>query len=212
MGHDDNGQMIGFVHDFQQIENRLRVFHIQISCGFVKKKDLRFLSQRPGDHHPFFFPAAQVGHVPAGQRKRACCLHGLPGNGKIFFPFELQFSQVRRPAHEDGFLYSEREQVGRILGHKGNGPGQDVSPDLPDIRSLDGNRSLLRRKNPVADPQKCRFPRSVGSYHPQKFSPRHSAGDVPKHALGFLAITETDVFKIQNDHGRNRPLRSRYRK
>nr|WP_237671662.1 hypothetical protein [Syntrophus gentianae] len=207
VGHDDHRQALVPVQGFQQVENGGSVFHVQIGRGLVKEEDLRLLGQCPGDMDPLFLSAAQICQIPGGQEKGACRLHGLSGDGKVPLLFELQTSQMGRPAHENTFIYLEMEKFRGILSHKGHRPGQGLSRNVPDIPSLKGHHSPAGNKNSTADSQQCGFPRAVGPDNPQKFSLRHVAGEVSKNPIGVIA--KRDVFEIQKDHDENRPFRNR---
>ncbi|MDY0186401.1 MAG: hypothetical protein RBR16_00605 [Syntrophus sp. (in: bacteria)] len=64
VGHGEHRQVFPAVQAFQQIKNSSRVLHVQMSCGFIEEKDLRFLGKRTGDMRPLFFSAAEVVHAP----------------------------------------------------------------------------------------------------------------------------------------------------
>ena len=124
MGDHADGDLSFLPQVFQQIHDPYLVGQIQRRRRFVQKKQARLLADGPGNDDPLPFPAGELLQGPAGQMDGVGGLHGLAGDGIIFFLLHGQQPEMGGAAHEHRIRHLERKVRFQPLGHQGGEAGR----------------------------------------------------------------------------------------
>ncbi len=85
----------------QQGQDAPLVAQVQVGRRLVQQQDRRFLGDGASDENQLVLSAAQVCHIPVGQRRDPQTLQRSPGGANVVRARHLQKPQVRCPPQQD---------------------------------------------------------------------------------------------------------------
>src|SRR5690606_7020181 len=112
VGHQDQSGAQGLANINNTFLNLFPGLRVQVTGGFVGKKDLRFIGKGPGNRHSLLLSSRQLGRImcrPVRQAYFAQQFHG-------FLPGTLSFFQLQRNHHI--FQGGQRREKLKVLEYK----------------------------------------------------------------------------------------------
>ncbi len=155
-------------------------FRIHARRGFVEKKDIRTIDDRPGDENPLLLSPREFSDPPAFQLLQFHRCQS-PVDGR-FIPLRDEAGKplLGKETHGDDFANGSRKigiPVGRILGYVANalpfGKAVDLFPH-------EKNTAAIGLEDAQDNSNECRLSRPIGSDERQKITGGHGKGYLPE--------------------------------